>query len=141
MIKRLALVAPLVLLAACNGAGNSAATGGPVTGAPSSSAKSSEQLALMPPPPPGGLAPSALKGMSGAQAEYSLGRPSFVRKDPPAEIWQYRVKACTLDLFLYEENGRLAIAHYAVRVPNGGTIADLACLDDVIARRDGTPTS
>ncbi|MBI3445932.1 MAG: hypothetical protein HY055_11385 [Magnetospirillum sp.] len=138
MIKRLVLLAPLALLAACNGAANSAATGGPATSAP---AAGSEELALMPPPRPGTLAPAALKGMSAGQAEHALGRPGFVRKDPPAEIWQYRVKACTLDLFLYEENGRRSVAHYAVRVPGGGTISESACLDEVLERRDGTPVS
>jgi hypothetical protein len=140
MIKRLALLPLALLLAACNGAGGSATGGGPAVSAPAG--ESDEQLALAAPPPlPGGLAPAALKGMSGAALTHVLGKPSFVRRDPPAEIWQYRVKACTLDLFLYEERGRLSVAHYAVRVPGGGFMGDVACLDEVLARRDGAPVS
>ncbi|ARJ66240.1 hypothetical protein WV31_11520 [Magnetospirillum sp. ME-1] len=139
MIQRLASVSLLLLVAACNGAGNSATGGGPVTGA--SGVENEEQLALMSPPAPGTMAPAALKGMSAGAVQRALGRPGFVRRDPPAEIWQYRVKVCTLDLFLYEEKGRMVVAHYAVRAPNGGFMGDMACLDEVLARRDGAPTS
>ncbi|WP_096704526.1 hypothetical protein [Magnetospirillum sp. 15-1] len=139
MIKRFGSLSLLLLAAACNGAGGSATTGGPVTSV--SGAENEEQLALMTPPAPGTMAPSALKGMSAAAIRRALGKPGFVRRDPPAEIWQYRVKVCTLDLFLYEDKGRMAVAHYAVRAPNGGFMGDAACLDEVLARRDGTPTS
>ncbi|BAE52990.1 hypothetical protein [Paramagnetospirillum magneticum] len=139
MIKRLASASLLLLLAACNGAGNSAATGGPATGRPSRGGD--EDVAMMAPPAPGSMAPSALQGMSAAAVEHALGKPAFVRRDPPAEIWQYRVKLCTLDLFLYEDNGRTAVAHYAVRTPGGNSVSDRGCLDEVLARRDGTPTS
>jgi len=30
-----------------------------------------------------------------------LGRPSFQRRDPPAEIWRYRTDECLVDLYLY----------------------------------------
>lgn len=139
MIQRFAALSLLLLVAACNGAGGSATGGGPVTSA--SGAENEEQLALMSPPAPGTMAPSALKGMSAGAVRHALGKPGFVRRDPPAEIWQYRVKVCTLDLFLYEEKGRMVVAHYAVRAPNGGFMGDVACLDEVLARRDGPPTS
>ena len=138
MIKRFASLSLVLLVAACNGAGGSATDGGPVT---SASGAENEELALMVPPAPGSMAPSALKGMSAAAIQRALGKPAFVRRDPPAEIWQYRVKVCTLDLFLYEEKGRMSVAHYAVRAPNGGFMGDVACLDEVLARRDGAPTS
>lgn len=140
MIRRPLLVLPLLLaLAACNGAGQTAAGGGPAVSRPG---PGDEQQAMTTPRPgPGGLAPSALKGMSAAAAEYALGKPVFIRRDPPAEIWQYRVKACTLDLFLYDEKGRRSVAHYAVRTPGGAAVSDSACLDEVLARRDGIPVS
>lgn len=31
-----------------------------------------------------------------------LGLPKFVRRDAPAEIWQYRSDACVLDVFIYQ---------------------------------------
>lgn len=140
MIRRPLLALPLLFsLAACNGAGQSATQGGPTTSGPTTR---DEQLALNAPRPgPGGLAPTALKGMSAAAVEYNLGKPGFVRRDPPAEIWQYRVKACTLDLFLYEDKGRRSVAHYAVRTPGGTAVSEAVCLDEVLARRDGIPVS
>ncbi|MGE4563100.1 MAG: hypothetical protein AAEC10_09200, partial [Rhodospirillales bacterium] len=32
-----------------------------------------------------------------------LGKPGFMRRDGPAEIWQYKTLACTLDVFLYKD--------------------------------------
>ena len=45
--------------------------------------------------------PSHLAGLYGEQVIGLLGSPGFKRKDDPALIWQYRTKACALDLFLY----------------------------------------
>lgn len=35
-----------------------------------------------------------------------LGQPDLVRRENPAEIWQYRGKDCVLDVFLYNEDGQ-----------------------------------
>ena len=127
----------LTLLAACNGGPQ--AGGGPVVAtAPGGSSRS--DTAMMP-PRTGRLVPEVLKGLSDTQVESELGAPSFRRRDPPAEIWQYRVRACTLDLFLYDENNRHIVTHYAVRNPAGPPIGDSACLDEVLAARAGAPTS
>ena len=58
---------------------------------------------------------SILKGLTSIEVEAMLGRPSFTRRDKPAEIWQYRNNVCILDLFLYPEATGAAVAHYAVR--------------------------
>jgi hypothetical protein len=44
-----------------------------------------------------------------------LGEPDFTRRDPPAEIWQYRGSTCVLDLCLYPEDGELHVLHAATR--------------------------
>ena len=141
MMARMTVTRPLLalalacLLAAC--APNQQSGGGPVVaGAPSSRGETA-----MLPPRTGKLTPETLKGLTAAQAESELGRPSFRRRDPPAEIWHYRVRACTLDLFLYQEEGGAVVSHYAVRVPSGTAIADRACLDEVLARPTEQPTS
>ncbi len=41
-----------------------------------------------------GIDTEALKGL--------LGTPSLIRKESPAEIWQYNAKNCVLDLVLYD---------------------------------------
>lgn len=90
-------------------------------------------------PPPDVTNPARLKGLNAGQVTALLGQPSFTRKDAPAEIWQYRVRSCTLDLFLYEEGATHRVAHYAVRSPQ--VISDQACFDEVLATLRGVPTS
>lgn len=134
---RFLALASLTLVTACNGA--SQTDGGPqVTASPGESRNETAML----PPRTGPLTPETLKGLTAAQVENELGRPSFRRRDPPAEIWQYRVRACTLDLFLYDEGGDRVVTHFAVRNPAAGTeISPRSCLDDVLAHRVEVPTS
>ena len=138
-IAPLVALASLGLLAACGG--GSPTNGGPVvSGVPDAGSSSRAETAMLP-PGTGHLAPEALKGLTATQTESRLGPPSFRRRDPPAEIWQYRVRACTLDLFLYDEGDDRVVTHFAVRTPGGGTISDPACLDEVLAQRTERPTS
>ncbi|WP_156612594.1 hypothetical protein [Paramagnetospirillum marisnigri] len=138
MLRPLVLLSALAL-AACQGANQS--TGGPAVSRWSVPEDGATETAALPRFKGGRPGPDNLRGMTLAQVEDSLGKPSFRRKDPPAEIWQYRVKVCTLDLFLYEEKGGVVVTHYAVRAPQGGGITDKGCLDEVLDRKDGLPTS
>ena len=133
MIRPLVALALASLLAAC--APDQQSGGGPTVTAPSRG-----ETAMLP-PRTGKLTPETLKGLSAAQAESELGQPSFRRRDPPAEIWQYRVRACILDLFLYKEESGQVITHYAVRTPSGTAITDKACLDEVLTRQVDPPIS
>ena len=49
----------------------------------------------------------ALNGKSNEQVKFYLGKPDFLRVDPPAELWQYRHKNCSLDLFFYPRSSSL----------------------------------
>jgi hypothetical protein len=77
-----------------------------------------QQLAIMPPEPevipeavpeaePEPLLvvpdPDTLIGYSSVRLKDLLGEPSFVRSDPPAELWQYKTASCILDLYLYDD--------------------------------------
>jgi len=75
--------------------------------------------------------PSLLKGLSGRQVQALLGAPAFKRRDAPAEIWQYRARQCTLDLFVYEEGGGQRVEHYSVRSP--ARLADKDCFTELLA--------
>ncbi len=44
-----------------------------------------------------------------------LGAPDFVRRDGPAQVWQYRAKHCVLDLFLYENGENSRVEHVELR--------------------------
>jgi hypothetical protein len=58
---------------------------------------------------PAEVDPARMVGLDGVALERLLGEPALVRRDAPAEIWQYRGADCVLDLFLYQEaNGQEA---------------------------------
>lgn len=139
LLPRLALFAVMALSVTACGPNTQATTGGPVLSAQPPSG--GEQEALLPIPPAGSLTPDNLKGLTATQIEGALGAPSFRRRDPPAEIWQYRNPVCTLDLFLYDEREHRRVAFITARAPGGGDFALRACLDEVVARRSGPPTS
>ncbi len=69
------------------------------------------------PPPKVYPPPSHLTGLDGEQVIDLLGSPGFKRKDDPALIWQYRTKACALDLFLYRagDGSSFRVRHFETR--------------------------
>jgi len=56
-------------------------------------------MAVVPPPPE--VEPDELLGLGADDITARLGRPTLVRRENDAEIWQYRQADCVLDLFLY----------------------------------------
>ena len=125
---------PVLALAACGGA----PAQHPVTQFPAHPPATVETAVL---PPLAGPVdePARLKGLSGAQVVQVLGIPGFRRRDNPAEIWQYRARACTLDLFLYDGEGGPRVAHFAVRSPSG--LSDRDCFDEVLGKDKAAPSS
>lgn len=135
---------PVLALAACGGAPQP--PGGAVTAASVAAAVAvaepavAVETAALPLPPSGPVdEPRRLKGLSGRQVIQVLGSPGFRRRDNPAEIWQYRVRACTLDLFLYDGDGGQTVTHVAVRSPSGMSERD--CFDAVVERDRAVPSS
>ncbi|SEH27721.1 hypothetical protein [Magnetospirillum fulvum] len=79
-----------------------------------------------------------LKGLSTAEIERRFGPPAFRRADPPAEMWQYRTRLCSLDLFLYRQpNKSVTVSHAAVRGPTGAPVGEPECLKAVQSARAG----
>ncbi|WP_366555455.1 hypothetical protein [Aquibaculum sediminis] len=70
-----------------------------------------------------GLPPSAL-------AE-TLGQPPVLRRDRPAEIWQYRGGDCVLDVFLYEGDSGSQVVHLEARDGRANPLAPQDCLMDL----------
>lgn len=64
----------------------------------------------------GGLDPEDLYGKAGAEVEALLGTPRLVRKEAPAEVWQYRSAQCVLDVVLYaDDEFRSAVRYVEAR--------------------------
>lgn len=141
-LVRYAVLAPLALLVACGGAPRTAGTPGQSSDSAfdffgADALRGSGQQASI----GTGADPNRLKGLSPVQVKSVLGKPVFTRRDAPAEIWQYRSRACTLDLFLYDEGGSQTVAHYAVRSQQ--QVNESQCLGELVgkSRGDSVPTS
>ena len=61
--------------------------------------------------------PKALIGLERADVAALLGPPKLLRRDPPAELWQYLSDACVLHVFMYVtgDAGRYRVRHVEVR--------------------------
>jgi len=75
-----------------------------------------------------------LIGLATVEVQGLLGHPRFVRRDGPAQLWQYGTKACTLNLFFYPEASVLKVRHFELRdrnatlAPAGGCDGGFASL-------------
>jgi hypothetical protein len=54
-------------------------------------------------------------GVADRELAAALGEPSQVRRDEPAEIWQYRGQECVLDFYLYRANAGLQVTYVEAR--------------------------
>ena len=84
-----------------------------------------EQAARPGTPPPAAPADASnLVGRDAREVAELLGPPHLKRRDPPAELWQYRAEPCVLDLFLYADKagGGFTVTHMEMRAvpPVGG---------------------
>lgn len=137
-LSQLFAISSLALLAACAGNPDTASGPSATRGTDSSASETkSGQQALAPAGPV--TEPARLKGLNPLQVRSVLGRPGFTRRDAPAEIWQYRARACTLDLFLYDEGQGQAVAHYAVR--GAQPVSERDCFNELLGGNRGIPTS
>ena len=81
---------------------------------------------------------NTLQDLAAKDVHTLLGKPSFKRTDGPAEIWQYRVATCTLDLFLYEnlDTSERNVAHYEIRLQQDHPSSERDCFEFVIKSTD-----
>jgi len=87
-----------------------------------------------------GHKPSELVGLSADQVTILLGKPSFVRHDMPAEVWQYRAHDCVLDIFLYPPvkaggDKEHTVLYYELRSKNAQKISGEGCYGALIAAK------
>ena len=81
----------------------------------------------------GSVDPQSLIGLSPGQVADTLGEPELRRPEPPAEVWQYRTETCVVDLYLYDEDGRLRVTTYQVRPRSNAVVQADRCVADVVA--------
>ena len=84
--------------------------------------------------PPPAIKPAALMGLGHLQLTRLMGVPRFRRIDDPAAYWQYRGKACILDLYLYADGPVYRVSHMEFR-RRGGPGVDGEMLEGKEAER------
>jgi len=118
--KAVAAIGVLSLISACAVV--------PMSGSPS---PSTPTIAPKPPLP--------LVGATANTVRESLGKPSLIRQEPPAEVWQYAGRACILDVTLYADPAGALIARWIESRDLDGMPSDLtACLKAMGARNSSS---
>jgi hypothetical protein len=139
-LVRFAVLAPLAFLVACGGnPQRTGALGAGGSGAGDQFGPDALRSGSVLLPGGTGADPNRLKGLSPLQVRAVLGKPMFTRRDAPAEIWQYRGRACTIDLFLYDEGGAQTVTHVAVRSQQ--PVNEGQCMGELVGRAGGNPSS
>lgn len=105
-----------------------------------------ERLAAVPPADVGAPAPTLpgperLAGLTASDLSALLGPPGFVRRDPPAEVWQYGTESCMLDLFLYADGAGQPpkVSYFEFRGRSVSGIAPGQCYQELLAARTRRP--
>ena len=72
-------------------------------------------------------------GLDDGTLSRTLGQPKQVRKDAPAEIWQYAGANCVVDFYLYAgSSGGLAVAYMEARDRAAEAIAPDRCVKSLL---------
>lgn len=77
-------------------------------------------------------APPKVLGLKPHDVQELLGMPKLVRRDEPAEVWQYRSSACVLDVFLYPvETGAQQVRYLEARTVAAEPARTDECVNDI----------
>ncbi|MBM3598638.1 MAG: hypothetical protein FJX35_10525 [Alphaproteobacteria bacterium] len=144
-LRGLAAAVLLAGLSACVAPRQSDLTSAPATALPNTGADGAQTASLvvrpdtqMPREEPRRADPKTLVGLTGKQVAELLGRPGFVRRDAPAEVWQYRGADCVLDIFLYAEplgaDGGTKVHHVELRARQMAQPSPPSCFDGMLGR-------
>ncbi len=118
----------ILLLSACVGAPERAPPPGSAVAAPPEPA----ELAAI---TPGAGRPPELIGLTRADVSRLLGAPTLLRREPPAEVWQYAGAVCVLHVFIYQEQDDSRVAYYEAAQRGGRNLPARDCYDRLLAGR------
>lgn len=89
------------------------------------------------PPAAGAQPPASVLGLQPRDVRQLLGAPKLVRRDAPAEVWQYRSDACVLDLFIYNADAEPRVRYVEARTIAAEPAIAEACVDAIRRQRSG----
>ena len=79
--------------------------------------------------------PERLIGL-GTQGLYALlGEPKLIRREDPAQVWQYRGIACVFDVVLYRGDRGEQVTYIEARDDEGNKTASRACYNELLRAR------
>jgi hypothetical protein len=137
------LLAAGLALSACQ-TGRSAP---PVATAPQAAA-AAPQPAPLPAPAPKVAAlppinddPAQLMGLDRSGVNSLLGNPDLIRREAPAEIWQYVSGSCVFDVVLYARGQDYAVSYLEARDAKAAIQAPRPCLNSLLRARQAAPVS
>jgi hypothetical protein len=79
-----------------------------------------------------------LVGLGPDELQHLFGHPQMVRDETGAEVWQYRVDACVLDLYLYPQESAgtpLRVTYLEARDRSAASLAADPCVNALMAER------
>lgn len=144
------------LLSACQTTGSTStgATGNNATApkpiaaevVPAEVAQPAPQTAARPPQPvvtapPINDNPNQLMGLDRDGLAALLGQPALVRREKPAEIWQYVTADCVFDVVLYDSGPVYRVTYLEARNAAADRLEARPCLNQVLRNRMAAPIS
>jgi hypothetical protein len=80
---------------------------------------------------------AAFIGLGDRELSNTLGKPKQVRKDAPAEVWQYSGADCVVDFYLYDSDpagtdGRMEVAYVEARDLRAEAAASERCVKSLL---------
>ncbi len=87
------------------------------------------------PPPPDPVHSASILGLDSGAVRKLLGEPGLIRRETPAEVWQYRTASCVLDIVLYDQASGPRVVYTEARTPTAEPTQADPCLSDVLTKR------
>jgi hypothetical protein len=85
--------------------------------------------------------PAQLMGLDRSGVNALLGNPDLIRRDAPAEIWQYVSAECVFDVVLYARGQDYAVSYLEARDAKAAIQAPRPCLNSLLRARQSAPVS
>ena len=99
------------------------------------------QTAALPPEPPIDDDPDQLLGLDRGGLAALLGDPDLIRREAPAEIWQYVTGDCVFDVVLYARGQAYAVSYIEARDSAAAVQPPRPCLNRLLRARQKAPVS
>ncbi len=100
------------------------------------------QVTRRAPQPPINDDPGQLMGLDRGGVAALLGDPALIRREEPAEIWQYVTSGCVFDVVLYAAGQRYTVSYLEARDEASAAVQEARpCLNKLLRARQSAPVS